>query len=656
MRLHHHPRTHHQLTAVPRPARLFALTLGVVMLAACDGGPLLPADAGDSSPVFTLEGDPGDALFGPAQFSRASGTPVQETVEVELPEGLDQVAVRLINGASDGTRRVSAATVTVNGEGVIGPADLSQEVPQVLANLPPNARAGTIVIGVQLAGAPGSVITLSLHSGAAVGADGGAFAFDGGNVQVEVPQGAVVEPILLTVAPEAHPHAVASSYTFGPAGAQFEAPLRITLPYDLSTIPAGIDEQHLTVVWDSAGRWIPLADVDLDVAGATVTGSIDHFTSVAVGATEVRACPDQGDPDVATAVSVVASGGVVSLCAGSHVAEDVYLDKAITVQNEPGAAPLIDRGGQYGAFIVTDVAGTSVLIEGLAFENMRYPIYAVGAYDLTVRNSRFQMATGFAYGITSAGVPGSRLTLHEVEMTGGSAAIFAHGGSLVVENSHFYQQSVSNIQIQGSVTDAFIAGNVIQGCGSLACIRTARLLPGALTVLDNEMIHGGNPAWHGILAQGQTVRVEGNRIEATRSPSDPTNPNLYAFTRSGIHVLAGAENTASVSGNTIINAARGITATVAVTGSDNQVHGAWAALAITGAGTMSLNRNDLTDWVNPLVLEDVAVGAEPVAAGGLSCNWWGTASGPAGMPAQVPATAYEPVAPGPIAGTALVCN
>ncbi len=114
--------------------------------------------------------------------------------------------------------------------------------------------------------------------------------------EVTVPQGTTAltvegEPVaeltvepMETVPPPPEDHEVVGvTYTFGPEGATFDAPVAITIHYSDDDIPAGVREEDLTLaVWDPvAGRWDELDSV-VDTVNNTVTAEVTHFSTFTV--------------------------------------------------------------------------------------------------------------------------------------------------------------------------------------------------------------------------------------------------------------------------------------------------------------------------------------------------------------------------------------
>ncbi|WP_437951376.1 SpvB/TcaC N-terminal domain-containing protein [Sorangium sp. So ce296] len=114
-------------------------------------------------------------------------------------------------------------------------------------------------------------------------------AFEG--AVLEIPQGAVDEPVRITIRPlsqgEVRPMGRAMvnvtpggrAYRFGPHGLRFKKPVRLTLPVDEHAIPPGMTAQHVTGFYfdEALGTW-----QRVERAGEAAKGKLasltDHFT------------------------------------------------------------------------------------------------------------------------------------------------------------------------------------------------------------------------------------------------------------------------------------------------------------------------------------------------------------------------------------------
>ncbi|MBI4003105.1 MAG: Ig-like domain-containing protein, partial [Nitrospira defluvii] len=99
-------------------------------------------------------------LFGPTQYTRTAGPPNQFTDTFTLPAGTTApYTIHIVNGNADGTKRISSATIKLNGLQVVGPSDFGQNVAVIdrAVSLQP-----TNTLEIRLTSAPGSFLTISV--------------------------------------------------------------------------------------------------------------------------------------------------------------------------------------------------------------------------------------------------------------------------------------------------------------------------------------------------------------------------------------------------------------------------------------------------------------------------------------------------------------
>jgi hypothetical protein len=92
-------------------------------------------------------------------FESAKGAPVSEIRNFD-GTGFEDLVLRVVNGEPDGTRRVSSATITINGNQLLGPADLNQKFDRVERSLAP--RDGSYTLSVNLRSNPGGVLFVQI--------------------------------------------------------------------------------------------------------------------------------------------------------------------------------------------------------------------------------------------------------------------------------------------------------------------------------------------------------------------------------------------------------------------------------------------------------------------------------------------------------------
>lgn len=100
---------------------------------------------------------------GPLRFTRQTGAPVTVTQTFSQCGGGCQLVV--LNGEPDGSNRVSAATVYLNGQKVLAPADFNQKVDRLVV---PIEATDATEISVVLRSKPGSYLTVTVECAAFV--------------------------------------------------------------------------------------------------------------------------------------------------------------------------------------------------------------------------------------------------------------------------------------------------------------------------------------------------------------------------------------------------------------------------------------------------------------------------------------------------------
>lgn len=110
--------------------------------------------------LLALAQTPGEIVFGPQQYVRTSGDPNSFTNSFTVPQAIGApFLLRIVNGAADGTKRITSGRVTLNGVQVVGPADFGQSVALIERSInvgPSNT------IEVQLASTPGEYLSVSV--------------------------------------------------------------------------------------------------------------------------------------------------------------------------------------------------------------------------------------------------------------------------------------------------------------------------------------------------------------------------------------------------------------------------------------------------------------------------------------------------------------
>lgn len=103
--------------------------------------------------------DPSVFLLGPERFIRNSGTPVTDirTFTVDSLVGAP-FYLCIVNGNTDGTNRLSSASIVLNGVEILTQSDLNQQVASLMRPITP--QIGTNTLSIQLAAKPNGFLDL----------------------------------------------------------------------------------------------------------------------------------------------------------------------------------------------------------------------------------------------------------------------------------------------------------------------------------------------------------------------------------------------------------------------------------------------------------------------------------------------------------------
>jgi hypothetical protein len=102
------------------------------------------------------------SAFGPKQYTRFAGPPQTFTEPFEHC-GTAPCQIVVVNGNEDGTKRISSASIFLNGRQIAGPRDFNQKVDKVVI---PVALADQNQLSIRLASKPGSFLTVEVECAA----------------------------------------------------------------------------------------------------------------------------------------------------------------------------------------------------------------------------------------------------------------------------------------------------------------------------------------------------------------------------------------------------------------------------------------------------------------------------------------------------------
>src|SRR5437867_8701221 len=97
--------------------------------------------------------------FGPKQYIGAAGPPETFT-ETFQHCGTSPCQIVVVNGKADGTQRISSASISLNGQQIVGPADFNQQTGRIAKAV---VLAGQNQLSITLRSRPGSFLTVSVE-------------------------------------------------------------------------------------------------------------------------------------------------------------------------------------------------------------------------------------------------------------------------------------------------------------------------------------------------------------------------------------------------------------------------------------------------------------------------------------------------------------
>jgi len=206
-----------------------------------------------------------ECLFGPETFYRTKGQPRVETRSVTVTSRVEgPYTLYVFNGAPDGKNRVSSGSVRLNGEEVVSPHDLSQQVGAFEREVTLESGRNVLEVEVRLESKPGSFLTLTLC----------------GFLRAAPPSITIITPAAASVVPTSTPD-VRVDYAAGDE--QPESRLDLTT---LRVVLDGIDITALLVVAGNtafgavdAAHALAEAPHQLEASIATVSGVSAEATS-----------------------------------------------------------------------------------------------------------------------------------------------------------------------------------------------------------------------------------------------------------------------------------------------------------------------------------------------------------------------------------------
>ncbi|HJQ18967.1 MAG TPA: hypothetical protein VJ867_01375, partial [Gemmatimonadaceae bacterium] len=366
---------------------------------------------------------------------------------------------------------------------------------------------------------------------------------------------------------------------------------------------------------------------------------------------------------IARAVALVATGGKIELCDGTHVASVVWLSRDVTIEAEHPLAAIVDGAGQASLNTQFD-ATAAIALRGLVFTN-NGTSNSVNAQNfrgsLVVDGSAFRLVASYPYNTsregyqdhyTNGGIgifdsPGS-VTVRNSTFNGGDIGIHANNANLLVQQSHFSGQSNAGT-FSGFAATVRVENSSYDNCGRMGCAKMFSSTGGrGEFVADTFTVTADHPVWTPLvigLNAGSAV-LEGNVITGVGGDGDRTQQSTYPIDGFAMQLAAGGG--VVLNRNHITNAYTAMNYTPASGGgSDNVVSHVYNFLTGGGApsgASANLTRNDITDYVVGVTNSGI------FSTLNLRCNWWGTNAGPTNIGGGVLQASYTPWADQEIAG------
>ena len=114
-----------------------------------------------------------------------------------------------------------------------------------------------------------------------VGPEGGTVITVDGMATVEIPQEALSEDTVITIAKTGEVGTIGDVYEFGPSELNFQTPITISIAYDLQSLPEDVMEDDLFLVTETKDGYLePLTDNIIDKITYRIAGKTVHFSEV----------------------------------------------------------------------------------------------------------------------------------------------------------------------------------------------------------------------------------------------------------------------------------------------------------------------------------------------------------------------------------------
>jgi|GEM_PF-1713078 len=222
----------------------------------------------------TSEGKSGTAQVNVVNNNPVATVSVSAPVTALIPAATAQLAAVLKDAANNTlTGRAVAWTASPSSVGTVSANGLVTAV-----------APGRLTVTATSEGKSANAV-LSVLSGAVVGPTGGTITLSGGDVEIQVPAGAVAAGTTFTSEPLDVPSAptpagwqpVGKQYALGPVNTTFAQPVTVKFKFKSGDLPPFAMSGDLRVRLASAGQWTNLTNVVVDAANRTISGRTTTF-------------------------------------------------------------------------------------------------------------------------------------------------------------------------------------------------------------------------------------------------------------------------------------------------------------------------------------------------------------------------------------------
>jgi uncharacterized protein YjdB len=192
-----------------------------------------------------------------------------------------------------------------------------------------------------------------------VGPSGSSITSQDGNVTLQVPAGALSEPVGITVAPStdypSDPALVSGAeFRFGPEGTKFAKPVKLEIVYPPGNVPAGLSETALRIHKLINGQWVEVLSSSVNPAGHVASADITSFSQY--GVLQGR---QVGSVTVTPAAATVAAGCTLQLKGTVFDQAGNVISRPVIWSSDKTAVAAVDQTG-----LVTALAGGIATITG----------------------------------------------------------------------------------------------------------------------------------------------------------------------------------------------------------------------------------------------------------------------------------------------------